>query len=162
MITESGRVVAVEADCLWVETIRRSTCNSCSAQKACGHGLMNKAMPGRQHHLRVPLNGQPASDFNVDDEVEISIPEQVLVTGALVVYMLPLLLMLAGGLITAQFVAGDVAAVIGSAAGFGIGLVLVRYHARLSAERKQYQPTVLNKNNQSVAVIDTSDYSPVA
>ena len=160
MITETGRVVAVETDCLWVETIRRSTCNSCSAQKACGHGLMNKAMPGRQHHLRVSLNGQAASGFKLDDEVDISIPEQALVTGALVVYLLPLLLMLAGGLIAAQFMVGDVAAAAGSVAGFGLGLALVRYHARLTSSHKQFQPTVLAKNTQSVEALDPLDYSP--
>ena len=29
MLTETGRVVAVDDDGLWVETVRRSTCNAC-------------------------------------------------------------------------------------------------------------------------------------
>ena len=42
MLTETGRVVAVDGDRLWVETIRKSTCGSCAAQKGCGHGLLNR------------------------------------------------------------------------------------------------------------------------
>ena len=161
MITETGRVVAVEADSLWIETIRRSTCNSCSAQKACGHGLMNKLDSGRQHHVRALLDGQAADDFNLDDEVEISIPEQVLVVGALVVYMLPLLLMLAGAIITAQFLAGDVAAFAGSVVGLSVGLAIVRYHSYCTRNQRQFQPLVVANKTRSVSVIDSSQLSTV-
>jgi sigma-E factor negative regulatory protein RseC len=159
VITETGRVVAVEADSLWVETIRRSTCNSCSAQKACGHGLMNKMDSGRQHHVRALLDGQSADDFNLDDEVEISITEQVLVVGALVVYMLPLLLMLAGAIITAQFLTGDVAAFAGSVVGLSVGLAIVRYHSYCTRNQRQFQPLVVANNTRSVSAIETSALS---
>jgi sigma-E factor negative regulatory protein RseC len=162
VITETGRVVAVEADSLWIETIRRSTCNSCSAQKACGHGLMNKLDSGRQHHVRALLDGQAADDFNLDDEVEISIPEQVLVVGPLVVYMLPLLLMLAGAIITAQFLAGDVAAFAGSVVGLSVGLGLVRYHSYCTRNQRQFQPLVVTNKTRSVSVIDSSQLSTLS
>jgi sigma-E factor negative regulatory protein RseC len=151
--------VAVEADSLWIETIRRSTCNSCSAQKACGHGLMNKLDSGRQHHVRALLDGQSAGDFNLDDEVEISIHEQVLVVGALIVYMLPLLLMLAGAIITAQFLVGDVAAFAGSVVGLSVGLAIVRYHSYATRNQRQFQPLVVANKTRSVSVIDSSQLS---
>lgn len=159
MITETGRVVAIEPDSLWVETIRRSTCNSCSAQKACGHGLMNKLDSGRQHHVRALLDGQSADSFKVDDEVEISIPEQVLVSGALVVYVLPLLSMLAGAVVTAEFLPGDVAAFAGSVVGFCIGLALVRYHAQLTRNHRQLQPLVRAIVQKPVSVVNISPVS---
>lgn len=162
MITETGRVVAVEADSLWIETIRRSTCNSCSAQKACGHGLMNKMDSGRQHHVRALLDGLSADDFKLDDEVEISIPEQVLVVGAMVVYMLPLLLMLAGAIITAQFLAGDVAAFVGSVVGLSLGLGLVRYHSYRTRNQQNFQPQVVANKTRSVPVIDGVELSIVS
>ena len=40
MLTETGRVVAVDDDGLWVETVRRSTCNACGVRQGCGHGLL--------------------------------------------------------------------------------------------------------------------------
>ena len=45
MLLETGRVVAVDADSVWVETIRRTTCGSCAVQKGCGHGLLNQLGP---------------------------------------------------------------------------------------------------------------------
>ncbi|MBF2948649.1 transcriptional regulator, partial [Pseudomonas aeruginosa] len=36
MIEEQGRVVATEPGAVWVETVCRSTCSSCSANAGCG------------------------------------------------------------------------------------------------------------------------------
>ena len=47
MLLERGRVVAIEADAVWVETIRRSTCAGCSARSGCGHGVLARASGGR-------------------------------------------------------------------------------------------------------------------
>ncbi len=143
MITESGRVVAIEKDCLWVETIRRSTCGSCSAQKACGHGLMNQLTSGRQHLVRVLPGTFQASDFQLDNQVEIAIPERLLVGGALIVYLLPILALLAGGAIASQFWSGDGAALIGSILGFVSGFVLVFWHGRYSRDLPELQPQVV-------------------
>ena len=145
MLTEPGRVVAVESDSLWVETIRQSTCNSCSAQKGCGHGMLNKVGSGRRNHLRVLLQGQSAADFAVDDEVVISIPEQVLVSGALLVYLLPLALMLAGALLFSRFWQGDIAAVAGASLGFVLGFAVVKYHGWRNRDNRDLQPVVMNK-----------------
>ena len=153
MITETGRVVAVEADCLWVETIRQSTCNSCAVQKGCGHSLLNKVKSGRAHHLKIPLTDLPASNFSVDDEVEISIPEQALAVGALVVYMLPLLAMLLGALMVSQWWAGDAAAMIGAVVGFSVGILLVKIHSLKTQSRIHVKPAIISSD---------SDISPVS
>ena len=154
MIKESGRIVAIEDDCLWVETIRQSTCNSCSARKGCGHSLLNKVSEGRRHHVRVLLGSQSAADFIVDDQVDISIPEQVLVGGALLVYMLPLITMLAAATLVSQWWPGDVPAFLGAVAGFVLGIGVVRLHGQLNRNNRALQPIVLGKtvqsNNQAV------------
>ncbi len=147
MIKETGRVVAIETDCLWVETIRQSTCNSCSVQKGCGHGMLNKMAPGRLNHMRVLLRDQPSSHFSVDDEVEISIPEQVLVTGAMLVYLLPLVTLLMGTILASQFWQGDLPAFLGAVGGFMLGLVVVKYHAVSNHNNMDLQPVVLPKSD---------------
>ena len=78
MLSETGRVVAVEADGLWVETIRRSSCGSCSARRGCGHGLLNRLGDGRNNLVRVLPGGLATEDFAVDDEVLIALPESVI------------------------------------------------------------------------------------
>ena len=155
MIKETGRVVAIEADCLWVETIRQSTCNSCSAQKGCGHGMLNKVAPGRLNHMRVLLRDQPASNFAIDDEVEVSIPEQVLVTGAMLVYLLPLITLVLGTLLASQLWQGDLAAFLGAVGGFIVGLGVVKYHAAINHNNMDLQPVVLPKrDNGGIASVN--------
>lgn len=143
MIKETGRVVAIDADCLWVETIRQSTCNSCSAQKGCGYGVMNKTLNVKRHHLRVLLGDCPATDFSIDDQVEISIPEQVLVTGALLVYLLPLITLLLGSLLVSQWWAGDLVAFLGALAGFILGLGIVKVHSQIYRNNRALQPILM-------------------
>ena len=145
MIKESGRVVAIEKDCLWVETIRQSTCSSCSAQSGCGHGILNKIGSGRRHHVRVLLRDRAASDFAVNDQVDISVPEQVLVTGSLIVYLLPLLSLLLGALLASSAWPGDAAAVAGAVAGFAIGVAAVKYHAFINRNNLALQPTIIGR-----------------
>ena len=131
MLTETGRVVAVESGWLWVETIRQSTCGSCSAAKGCGHGLMNQMGDGRRSYLKVASDAFPDGRFKVDDEVHIAIPEQMLLSGSFVVYMVPLLSTLVVASIFAGLVpaASDVDTVLGAGVGFLCGVGLVRWHA---------------------------------
>lgn len=155
MLTETGRVVAVEADGVWVETIRQSTCGSCAAQKGCGHGLMNRISDGHRSLIRA-LSGQlNASDCRVDDEVRIAIPEEVILRGSLVVYILPLLLMLAGAGIAAavSLEHSDLAAALGAAGGFALGFALVRWHAHRHRDDRSLQPILvelLQRGTQAV------------
>lgn len=144
MLVETGRVVAVEADSLWVETIRQSTCGSCAAKQGCGHGLLNRIADGRSGYVRV-LRGEQPEQCEVDDQVRIGIPEQLILHGSMVVYMLPLLCMLLGAAGAVQFMPGhaDLAGVIGAALGLLGGFALVSWHARRHRHDSALQPTVV-------------------
>ena len=95
MLIENGQIMAVEADCLWVETVQRSTCASCIAQKGCGQSLLAK-WSGRPHYLRVLLQGRKPSLFEVGANINIGIPNDVVAVGAVFVYVLPLLMLVLG------------------------------------------------------------------
>jgi len=145
MLIETGRVVAVDPDGLWVETIRQSTCGTCAAQKGCGHGLLNRISDGKRGYIRVLPGTRNPQECSVDDQVRISIPEEVILRGSLIVYMLPLLCMLAGAASAVGLLPGsqDVSAALGAASGFGLGLVLVRWHAWHHRDDSSLQPTLL-------------------
>jgi sigma-E factor negative regulatory protein RseC len=147
MLTETGRVVAVETDSLWVETIRRSTCSSCNLQKGCGHGLINRISDGSRSFIRVLPGALDPGACEVDDEVRISIPEDVILRGSLIVYILPLAAMLAGAAGMVGLISGnqDLLAFIGAVAGFGLGVSAVRWHARRHRDDAKLQPTLLSK-----------------
>lgn len=141
MIVESGRVVAVEGDALWVETIRRSTCQGCAARSGCGHGLLNRFGGGRRNRVRVALPGdRAAGEFQVDDEIEVGLPAPVLLGGIALAYLMPLALLLGGLVAGARW--GDGAALAGAAAGLLLGFALARLHARRSGGDSRRHPVV--------------------
>jgi len=144
MLTETGRVVALEPAGLWVETIRQSTCGSCVARKGCGHGLLNRASDGRRGYIRVLPGDQPIEKFKVNDTVLIGIPEEVVLRGSLVAYALPSLAMLAGAFagVTWLPAGGDLAAVPGAVVGLLTGFLLVRWHGIRHRYDTGYQPVL--------------------
>lgn len=145
MLTEVGRVVALEADSLWVETIRRSTCGTCAAEKGCGHGLLNKISDGKRGYIRVLPGELAVSECSVDDEVLISIPEEVILRGSFVAYMLPLFAMIGMALAFVQWLPGnqDVLAALGAIAGLVVGFSVVRWHGVRHRHDPGFQPTLV-------------------
>ena len=153
MLTEIGRVVALDADSLWVETLRKTTCGTCAAQKGCGHGLLNRMSSGSRNYIRVLLAGQLSAQYALDDQVRIAIPEQVVLRSSCVVYGLPLLCMLA---LAVAMVQGfpqqsvDLMSGMGALAGFLLGIVLVRLHARWHHDDLEFQPRLLGRVSAAV------------
>jgi sigma-E factor negative regulatory protein RseC len=146
MLVETGRVVAVDPQGLWVETIRQSTCGTCAAQKGCGHGLLNRYTDGKRGYIRVLPGKAGTGDCEVDDQVRISIPEEVILRGSLVVYMLPLFTMLGAATLgaTLSSASPDSYAMLGAVLGFGLGFALVRWHAWRHRHDSAMQPTLLD------------------
>jgi len=148
MLQEWGRVVAVQDDAVWVETIRQSTCGACSARQGCGHGLLSRDAGARRGLVRV-LSGKQlrAADCAVGDEVVLELPEDVILRGSLLVYMLPLLGLLAGaasmqGLAPAPGAQADLLTALGALLGLGTGLAVVRWHAWRHRADPRLQPTL--------------------
>lgn len=143
MTTESGRVIGIGDDVLWLETVQRSTCGACSANKVCGQGIANRLTGGRRNQLKVAMGRFSARDFSLNDEVVVSIPDRVLLAAAFVVYLVPLLAMVLGMVLLGQWLPGDLGSLIGAALGFVLGLAMVKVHAVLVAANPQYLPVVV-------------------
>lgn len=141
MITETGKVVAVEGDKAWVQTIRASACQSCSARAGCGQRALASVSGGRANQVLV-INSASA---RVGDEVVLGIDEQSLLRASLMVYGVPLLLMLAFCIAGFQWLGGsDLSAIVGALSGMGVGFLLVRRWQ--SGASGQYQPKMLRVN----------------
>ena len=155
MLTETGRVVGIEPDGIWVETIRRSTCGTCSAQKGCGHGLLNRISEGKRGYVRALPGDQSVEDYKVDDQVLISIPEEVILRGSFIAYILPLLSMLAGAMAASHFLAGqqDVLSVAGAIGGLAVGFTLVRWHGIYHRQDPEFQPVLLRIDSSVVEAV---------
>jgi len=97
-------------------------CGHCSSANGCGSGKVSQLFCSSQPRKFVVLNQVGA---RVGDEVNVSLPEGVLLRSSWRMYLLPLLLMLGGGLIGAAL-AGETAsrdsfALLGSSLGLVSG-----------------------------------------
>ena len=142
MIKETGRVVAIERDGVWVETIQQSACETCSAQKGCGQSLIAKAT-GKTTAIRVLPGDCELELLQLGDDVVIGIPEQVVVNGTLLVYLLPLVAMIVGVLVFGSFVEHDGVAALGALLGLVVGSTFVRVHSNLNRNNSELQPILL-------------------
>ncbi|WP_439133852.1 SoxR reducing system RseC family protein [Pseudomaricurvus sp.] len=143
MITETGRIVAIDKQCLWVETIQRSTCESCSAEKGCGQSLVAK-WGGKTSFIRVLLEGRDPSVYQLHDEITVGIPEAVVANGSLLVYLTPLVAMMAA-VFFAEFAGLPEVGVIGLAAlGLLLGGGAVRWHSYRYRNDRRVQPVLMD------------------
>ncbi len=131
MIESIATVVAVGEDWAQVECRRKSACGHCHQQDQCGVGAVSKAMPDRPQLLEVILTAPVA----VGQQIRIGIPERNLLGSALLVYMVPLLCLLAGALVgkilATPFQLGEEPAeVAGALLGGGLGFLIARWGAR--------------------------------
>ena len=143
MLTETGRVVGLEGDTAWVETLRQGTCGACSARSGCGHGLLNSARPGSSRALvRARVGRELIGDLQLQDSVEIALPERSFLRAALLMYLAPLAVAIVAALAAERWFAGgaasagaaDLATVLGAAGGLAAGFLGVRWlGARQSA-----------------------------
>lgn len=142
MITESGTVIALREDRVWVQTIRQSACESCSARSGCGQRVLASASGGRANQVLV----ENTVGARVGDDVTIGIDEQALLGASLIVYALPLVLMVLASIAGHQLSGGaDLWAIAGAVGGLFAGFVAGRTMQARQAGR--YEPRLLRVNH---------------
>lgn len=157
-------MVALEGDCAWVETQRRSACGNCLAEHGCGTGALAGFFAQRRARVRA-LNRPGA---RVGDAVVVGLREDALVRGSLAMYLLPVLALLGGGLAgealagAAGLVARDGAAVVAGLLGLAAGLLGVRRYAQRVPGDERYQPVVLRRVGSALPVRATGGTPPAA
>lgn len=140
MIEESGRVVAVEDDAVWVETLRKAGCGRCDEPGGCGNGAL--ARHARDRIGRVRARNDARLAVAVGDIVLVGVPPDAVLRGAFLIYVLPLALLLAGTLAGAALFPGDAGAVGGALAGLGGAFVALRL---LTSRTASSQPVLLRR-----------------
>ena len=140
MIEETGRVVAVEEGAVWVETIRKSSCQSCAAKSGCGQSALSKL--GRQN---VHIRAGTTQHYAVGDEVIIGVPEAVVVTSSLLAYLMPLVLALCLAIPVDSLTHADGWTALAGMSGLGLGFVFLRWHFKRNQHDQRYEPRVLRR-----------------
>lgn len=155
MITEAGKVVAVERDGVWVETANQSACGRCSARKGCGQSLLAQ-MDGHRSYIKALLNGHSPGEFREGDMVTIGIDENAVVRGSLVVYCLPLLGLVAGAVIGNGFSFPDIGVAAVAFAGLVAAGLAVRWFSRRHSHDEDFQPVIIGPVSATIAVGSSS------
>ncbi|HRF42962.1 MAG TPA: SoxR reducing system RseC family protein [Candidatus Competibacteraceae bacterium] len=143
MIEERARVAEAGDGYAWVEIERRSACGNCHANDGCGTAALATVWSGRQMRTRAISN----LPLRSGDEVIVGLADGVLLRGALLAYLLPLVLMLAGALLgDAAFAsAGEEPVILLGALGLGLGFLAVRVASRSWQDDVRFQPVVLRR-----------------
>lgn len=118
---------------------QQTSCNSCSSQKSCGTGIVSKAVGSKSLFWKLKTT-KPVKEGQV---VEIGLPEKSLLQSAAVVYIVPLIALVCGALLSHLFIAptfnlGEGVVILSSAIFTVAGIYLAkRLAARLESQSSQ-------------------------
>jgi sigma-E factor negative regulatory protein RseC len=90
MIEEIATVTRSGNGRVWIRSRQNGACGGCMQQASCGTAALAKLLPNRELEVDSPLGLQ------VGDQVRVTIDDAQLLSGSALLYLLPLLLMLAG------------------------------------------------------------------
>lgn len=153
MIEERGRVLAVEGDRLWIETVRRSACDSCQARNGCGQSLLQRlGLGARQGYIQV-VNQAQDNHYRAGDEVRIGIAENAVVRGSVLVYLVPLLGLFGGALLAQASGVSEPWIVSAAVCGLGAGFVVTGWLARRAQGDPAFMPRLLGRASDAQGVV---------
>ncbi len=141
MIEETALVIDVKGSQALLQTQRKSTCQTCSVKAGCGTATLAKVVGRRSTQFAVDntLDVQPG------DSVIVAIDENALVQGSLLIYLLPLIVIMAAGML-AEFVFNtEIITILSAAAGFVLAMILVRLLLSSSGLKNTIQPHLIRR-----------------
>jgi sigma-E factor negative regulatory protein RseC len=95
MLTESALVIRRDGNRVELELQRSSACDHCELNQGCGTGALGRLLGRRSRPLAIETD----TDCKPGDRVLLELPESALVRASLLLYGLPLLGLLLGGLL---------------------------------------------------------------
>jgi sigma-E factor negative regulatory protein RseC len=90
MIEEIAIVTRAEGGRVWLKSRQGSACGGCVQKASCATGALAELAPGRE------LEVESLPGLQVGDPVRVAIDDAQLLSGSALLYLLPLLIMLAG------------------------------------------------------------------
>jgi sigma-E factor negative regulatory protein RseC len=162
MIEERATVVEVGPGVAWVQTERRTACDSCRVNKGCGTGVIAKMVGRRSSVVRAldPVGARPG------ELVIIGIGEDAILRGSSAVYLVPLLAMfgagIAGGAVLSPFAASGAEwpGIVCALAGLCGGLWWLKRYAEAVRNDARFQPVVLRRHGADLGTRSAGE--PVA
>lgn len=141
MIQERALVLEREAKDpkqVWVRTQRQSACDSCKLKAGCGQSALSKLSGDKSMELEVTnsFNAQPG------DVVILSIPEEGILAASAIMYLLPLIAMVALAMLASSLGGNELAVVMGGAIGLVLGFSYARHYSHSHKDDPRFSPTM--------------------
>jgi sigma-E factor negative regulatory protein RseC len=124
MIEQSAKVVRTDDKMVWLEAERESTCSGCQVRQGCGTGMLAKHVGKRFSSIAV----LKTSDVKIGQQVQLAIPEETLLQGAFLMYILPLVLMFVMAAAARALNLSEAIEILGGLSGLFIGFYWVKVH----------------------------------
>ncbi|WP_420554343.1 SoxR reducing system RseC family protein [Neptuniibacter marinus] len=141
MIQENGKVVDVNSQGVWVETVKQSACASCAAKNGCGQKLLASVGQGKRFIFRV--NNPDNLSVITDDDVLIGIEEGAFLKATVFMYLIPLIGLFAGAVISDALGFSEGWMILISFSSLLVGFLLVRFGSYSLFRSYKYQPTLM-------------------
>lgn len=152
MLKERARIVAVDNDAVWVETIQLSTCGSCAAKKGCGQSLL-ASLGAEPNYLRVLLPDGKLNGYQLDQTVTIGLPENIVVNTSLLLYLLPLCLMLFFSALAHNYYGSELLTIVMAGVGLCLGGMVIRFYSYKYQYDQRFQPIIVEEENVEEEII---------
>lgn len=152
MLTETGVVVGLNGFEALVQTQSRLACRSCAQSKGCGTGVIEEYLSSKTFitPLLNPLNAK------VGDVVKLELPKASLVKASLVVYLLPLLLLMAFSAIASFAGFSEAYITIIGIAGLACGFLVIKFYNHKITNNEFYQPVMVSIIKRNDLIQDSS------
>lgn len=150
MLEETGRVIAIEGAYAVIETQQRSACGHCNVGDSCGTSVLAGLFSKRRNKVRL-LNHL---NLSVGEGAIIGINESVLLSTAVLAYLLPLLLMIMFAVITNLLGFGDAVSFVFSMLGLFAGMQLTN---RIMGNKDYQSREIVLLRNANESLIQLAD-----
>jgi sigma-E factor negative regulatory protein RseC len=142
VIVEPATVLRVTDEAAWVSCHAQTGCRRCAEGRGCGGDVLGRLLGDRLREVRVRTGDLALCQ---GDEVLIGVDERTLLGASFVMYLLPLLAMLAGGLCAAGLwpASGEPGVMLGAGGGFVAGLACARRYGRSRRADARFEPRVI-------------------
>ncbi len=143
MVEEEGKVVRVEGGYAFVHAERGSSCDGCSAKASC------HSMGGSEGKV-MEMKAVNSVGAEVGDRVKVGIDSLVFLKSSFLVYVVPLIVMIGGGIIGDSYARSRMPGSDPDLVAGGVGIVclvisflLIRLWSKSLEKKQEYQPQII-------------------
>ncbi|MDM8568258.1 SoxR reducing system RseC family protein [Thiotrichales bacterium HSG1] len=137
MLEERGIITSINGQSITVRTRRSNSCGDCTAN--CGTGSLANIL-GKKY---TEVTGVKYAGAKVGDTVIIGLNEQSLLKGALILYLLPLLMMFVTAISCKMLCQSELLTAFAGLFGLMLGLFIAKLLTGKMSKNIRYQPTII-------------------